>query len=68
MTYTLRIYEEQAALYAQGRKPLAEVNRLRAIATAAGAPMPPIVEYMGKDKRTHSDNDYTVTWPTATEA
>jgi peptidoglycan LD-endopeptidase CwlK len=32
VTYTLRTKEEQAALYAQGRKSLAEVNALRATA------------------------------------
>lgn len=47
VTSTLRTTEEQQALYAQGRKPLAEVNGLRA---AAG--MAPIAE---------ADNGYTVT-------
>lgn len=56
VTYTFRTLEEQAALYAQGRKSLAEVNRLRAIAN-----LPAIMEYLGKDKKIHSDNDYTVT-------
>ena len=56
VTYTLRTYEEQAALYAQGRKSLAEVNALRVKAGLAA-----IKEYLGKDKKIHSDNDYTVT-------
>lgn len=56
VTYTFRTYDEQAALYAQGRKPLAEVNALRA---KAGLYL--IKEYLGKDKKIHSDNDYTVT-------
>lgn len=56
VTYTFRTAEEQAALYAQGRKPLAEVNALR-----AKAGLYQIKEYLGKDKKNHSDNDYTVT-------
>jgi len=56
VTYTLRTYGEQAALYAQGRKPLAEVNALR-----KEAGLYEIKEYLGKDKKIHSDNDYTVT-------
>lgn len=39
ITSTLRTAEEQAALHAQGRKPLSEVNALR---TAAG--LPPITD------------------------
>jgi len=61
VTYTGRIQLEQYALWCQGRKTLAETNAARLAATKAGANMPPIVEYMGKDKKTHSDNDYTVT-------
>jgi hypothetical protein len=56
VTYTLRSYAEQAALYAQGRESLASVNAKRA---AAG--LTPIVPYTGKDGKVHSDNDYTVT-------
>ena len=56
VTYTLRTEKEQAALYAQGRSPLSEVNALR---KAAG--LYEIKEYLGKDKKVHSDNDYTVT-------
>lgn len=56
VTYTFRTYEEQAALYAQGRKPLNEVNALR-----EKAGMFPIKEYLGKDKKVHSDNEYIVT-------
>ncbi len=61
VSYTLRTALEQYALWCQGRKTLAETNAARAAATAAGAEMPPIREYMGRDKKTHSDNDYTVT-------
>lgn len=39
VTYTLRTYEEQAALYAQGRKHIEVVNSLRAFAM-----LPPITE------------------------
>ena len=35
MTYTLRTAQEQAALYAQGRKPLVEVNEERNVAGMA---------------------------------
>jgi hypothetical protein len=56
VTYTLRTFAEQAALYAQGREPLPAVNSLR-----ANAGLPAITEYLGKDKKVHSDNDYTVT-------
>ncbi len=61
VTSTGRIYLEQYALWCQGRKSLEETNEARRKATEAGADMPPIVEYMGRDKKTHSDNDYTVT-------
>lgn len=47
VTSTLRTADEQAALYAQGRKPLDEVNRLRA--TAKMRPLP------------EAENKYTVT-------
>jgi hypothetical protein len=47
VTYTLRTYAEQAALYAQGRETLIVVNTLR-----AEAKMPPI---------SSSENSYTVT-------
>lgn len=56
VTYTLRTADEQAALYAQGRKSLEEVNALR-----KKAGLYQIKEYLGKDKKPHSDNDYTVT-------
>ena len=56
VTYTFRTTEEQQALYAQGRKPLAEVNALR-----EKAGLYQIKEYLGKDKKIHSDNDYSVT-------
>jgi len=56
VTYTLRTDAEQIALYAQGRKTLKEVNALRAVAG-----LYQIKEYLGKDKKTHSDNDYSVT-------
>jgi len=47
VTYTFRTYAEQAALYAQGRKPLAVVNAMR---NQAGLPA------IGQ-----SENAYTVT-------
>jgi peptidoglycan L-alanyl-D-glutamate endopeptidase CwlK len=61
VTYTYRIRLEQYALWCQGRQPLAETNAARLAATLAGANMPPIIEYMGRDKKTHSDNDNIVT-------
>lgn len=48
VTSTLRTMDEQTALHAQGRKPLAEVNTLRKIAG-----MPPI---------TAKENQKPVTW------
>lgn len=56
VTSTLRTKDEQAALFAQGRKSLEEVNALR-----KKAGMYEIKEYLGKDKKIHSDNEYTVT-------
>lgn len=56
VTYTLRTYDEQAALYAQGRRTLDAVNELR-----KKAGLYEIKEYLGKDKKIHSDNEYTVT-------
>ncbi len=48
VTWTLRTPTEQAALYAQGRRPLSEVNRLR-----ADAGLPPV---------TQRQNSFPVTW------
>jgi peptidoglycan L-alanyl-D-glutamate endopeptidase CwlK len=56
VTSTLRTLDEQIALYAQGRQPLAAVNVLR-----AKAGMAPIVQRLARDGSLHSDNDYTVT-------
>jgi len=56
VTCTLRTAEEQYALWCQGRKSLNEVNEAR-----ARAGMRPILEYLGRDGKTHSDNEYTVT-------
>lgn len=56
VTYTYRTEAEQGALFAQGRRPLAEVNALR-----KKAGLYEIKEYLGKDKKVHSDNEYTVT-------
>lgn len=56
VTSTLRTEAEQIALYAQGRDALLTVNQLR---SAAG--MLPIIPYLGKDGKEHSDNDFTVT-------
>ena len=56
VTCTLRTADEQSALFAQGRKCLEEVNALR-----KKAGMYEIKPYLGKDKKLHSDNDYTVT-------
>lgn len=47
--YVIRSFAEQAALYAQGRKTLAEVNRLRATAK-----LPPITIAQNKSKVTNA--------------
>ena len=48
VTSTLRTLDEQFALYAQGRQPLAAVNALR-----AKAGMAPIFERMARDGTMH---------------
>lgn len=53
---TARTTAEQVAMYAQGREPLDRVNAKRLLAD-----MPPIVEYVGKNGKVRSDNDYTIT-------
>jgi hypothetical protein len=53
---TKRFIEEQAALYAQGRKSLEYVNNLRIIAK-----MEPIEIWIDKNGKNRSDNDFTVT-------
>jgi peptidoglycan L-alanyl-D-glutamate endopeptidase CwlK len=52
-TCTARSFQEQMSLYAQGRQPLDEVNRLRFLAG-----LPPITE---------KENSYKVTWTMASK-
>jgi peptidoglycan L-alanyl-D-glutamate endopeptidase CwlK len=53
ITCTARFYQEQVALYAQGRQPLEEVNLLRKVVG-----LPPLAE---------KENSYCVTWTLASK-
>jgi hypothetical protein len=53
---TKRFDKEQYALWCQGRKSLIETNLARLQAN-----MNPIIEWIDKNGKRHSDNDYTIT-------